>query len=90
MNIRTTDGTLEEYNVEKVFNDIVESYKSINEAVDEHLIRNVIESLFVYENMTSAEIRRLIEEALMSVNKKVARAYISKYDTINSDKEYKR
>jgi ribonucleoside-triphosphate reductase len=90
MNIRTTDGTLEEYNVEKVFNDIVESYKSINEEVDEHLIRNVIESLFVYENMTSAEIRRLIEEALMSVNKKVARAYISKYDTINSDKEYKR
>lgn len=90
MNIRTTDGTLEEYSVEKVFNDIVESYKSIKEEVDEHLIRNIIDNLFVYENMTSAEIRRLVEDALMSVNKKVARAYISKYDTIDSDKNFKR
>lgn len=90
MNIRTTDGTLEEYSVEKVFNDIVESYKSIKEEVDEHLIRNIIDNLFVYENMTSAEIRRLVEDALMSINKKVARAYISKYDTIDSDKNFKR
>ena len=90
MNIRTTDGTLEEYSVEKVFNDIVESYKSIKEEVDEHLIRNIIDNLFVYENMTSVEIRRLVEDALMSINKKVARAYISKYDTIDSDKNFKR
>ena len=90
MNIRTTDGTLEEYSVEKVFNDIADSYKSVNEEVDEHLIRNIIDNLFVYENMTSVEIRRLIEDALMSVNKKVARAYISKYDTIDSDKNFKR
>jgi len=90
MNIRKSDGTLEEYNVDKVFNDIVDAYKSINEEIDEHLIKNVVDSLFVYENMSSSEIRRLVEDALMSVNKKVARAYISKYDTINSDMNFKK
>lgn len=90
MNIRTTDGTLEEYSAEKVTNDIASAYKSINEDIDEHLIKNVVDSLFIYENITSSEIRRLVEEALMTVNKKVARAYISKYDTINSDMNFKK
>lgn len=90
MNIRTTDGTLEEYSAEKVTNDIANAYKSINEEIDEHLIKNIVDSLFIYENITSSEIRRLVEEALMSVNKKVARAYISKYDTINSDINFKK
>lgn len=90
MNIRTTDGTLEEYSAEKVTNDIASAYRSINEDVDDHLIKNIVDNLFIYENITSAEIRRLIEDALMTVNKKVARAYISKYDTINSDMNFKK
>lgn len=90
MNIRTSDGTLEEYSTEKVTNDIVSAYKSINEDVDDRLIKSIVDNLFVYENITSSEIRRLVEDALMSVNKKVARAYISKYDTINSDISFRK
>ena len=90
MNIRKTDGSLEEYSKDKIIHGITCAYKSISEEVDESLIKNIADNLFVYENMTSAEIRRLVENALMSVNKKVAREYMKKYDTINSDINFKK
>lgn len=90
MNIRKSDGTLEEYSVDKVIKGITGAYKTANEEINESLIENIADNLFIYENMTSAEIRRLVENALMSVNKKVARAYVSKFDTINSDINFKK
>ena len=39
-----------------------------------------MEGLFVYEGMSTSEIRRQVEEALMSINKKVAKAYIENND----------
>ena len=90
MNIRKTDGSLEEYSKDKIIHGITCAYESIGEEVDESLIKNIADNLFVYENMTSSEIRRLVENALMSVNKKVAREYMKKYDTINSDINFKK
>lgn len=90
MNIRKTDGSLEEYSVDKVINGIKSAYKSINEEIDENLIKNIADNLFIYENMTSTEIRRLIENALMSVNKKVAREYMSQYDNRSNDINFKK
>ena len=44
------------------------------------LIESLINNLFIYDKISSSEIRRQVEEALMSVNKKVAREYIKKYE----------
>jgi len=41
---------------------------------------SIAENLYIYDKITSREIRRQVEESLMSINKKVAVAYIEKFD----------
>jgi ribonucleoside-triphosphate reductase len=78
MEVRKSDSTFEEYNPEKVKHGICEAYTSVNETCPDGLIESLIRNLFIYDKISSSEIRRQVEEALMSVNKKVARAYITK------------
>ncbi len=80
MEVRKSDSTFEEYNPEKVKHGICEAYNSMNEICPDGLIESLIKNLFIYDKISSNEIRRQVEEALMSVNKKVAREYIKKYE----------
>ena len=75
MEVRKSDSTFEEYNPEKVKHGICEAYNSMNETCPDGLIESLIKNLFIYDKISSNEIRRQVEEALMSVNKKVAREY---------------
>ena len=80
MEVRKSDGTFEEYNPLKVKHGICEAYTAVEETCPDGLIESLIKNLLIYERIASSEIRRQVEEALMSVNKKVARAYIKKYE----------
>lgn len=80
MEVKKSDGSFEEFDVSKVKRGICEAFASIGEVCNDGLIEALIKNLFIYERIESFEIRRQVEEALMSVNKKVARAYIQKYD----------
>lgn len=80
MEVRKSTGLLEEYDSKKVKNGICEAYKSIGEVCNEAVLENVVNSLYIYDNISTSEIRRQVEEALMSLNKKAAKAYIEKND----------
>ena len=80
MEVRKSDSTFEEYNSDKVKHGICEAYTAVNETCPDGLIESLINNLFIYDKISSNEIRRQVEEALMSVNKKVAREYIKKYE----------
>ena len=80
MEVRKSEGYFEEYDSEKVKHGICEAYASVNEICPDGLIESLIRNLFIYDKISSSEIRRQVEEALMSVNKKVARAYIKNYE----------
>ena len=80
MRVRKCDGSFEEYNSDKVKRGICEAYTAVNETCPDGLIDSLANNLFIYDNISSSEIRRQVEEALMSVNKKVAREYIKKYE----------
>ena len=80
MEVRKSDSTFEEYNSEKVKHGICEAYTAVKEVCPDGLIESLINNLFIYDKISSSEIRRQVEEALMSVNKKVAREYIKKYE----------
>lgn len=80
MEVRKSDSSFEEYNPAKVKHGICEAYISANEVCPDGLIESLIKNLFIYDKISSMEIRRQVEEALMSVNKKVARAYIKNYE----------
>ena len=80
MRVRKCDGSFEEYNSDKIKRGICEAYTAVNETCPDGLIDSLANNLFIYDNISSSEIRRQVEEALMSVNKKVAREYIKKYE----------
>lgn len=83
MIVYKSDKTYEEYSPEKVRRGICEAYNEIGETCQEDLINSIILNLFIYDKISSKEIRRQVEESLMSINKKVAKAYIEKNQDIN-------
>ena len=79
MNIRKIDGSIEEFNKQKVKDSICKAYESVGEICNDLILNSIVESLFLYENIKSVEIRRQVENALMSINKKVAKSFADKY-----------
>lgn len=91
MNVRKTDGSFQEFDSEKIKHSICEAFASVGEVCNNGLIEALIKNLFIYEKISSQEIRRQVEESLMSINKKVAKSYIQKYDELrNNDKILKK
>ena len=80
MEVKKSDGTYQEFDVAKIKEGICEAFNSVGEECQEGVIDSLVKNLYVYDRMTSKEIRRQVEECLMSINKRVARAYIQKYD----------
>ncbi|MCF0175328.1 MAG: ribonucleoside-triphosphate reductase, partial [Bacteroidales bacterium] len=80
MEVRKTNGSYEEYDKAKLARGIHEAYRTANEYCDDAIVVSIINNLYIYERITSAEIRRQVEESLMSINKRVALAYIEKFD----------
>ena len=80
MEVRKSNNTFEEFSRDKVKNGICEAYKTAGEKCEEVILESIVNGLFVYEGIATSEIRRQVEEALMSINKKVAKAYIEKND----------
>ena len=78
--VRKTNGSYEEYDKVKLMNGIREAYKSAGEECPEAVVISIAENLYIYDKITSREIRRQVEESLMSINKKVAISYIEKFD----------
>lgn len=78
--VRKTNGSYEEYDKVKLMNGIREAYKTVGEECPEAVVVSIAENLYIYDKITSREIRRQVEESLMSINKKVAVAYIEKFD----------
>lgn len=78
--VRKTNGSYEEYDKVKLMNGIREAYKTAGEECPEAVVVSIAENLYIYDKITSREIRRQVEESLISINKKVAVAYIEKFD----------
>lgn len=80
MNVRKSTNLLEEFDKEKVKNGICKAYEATGEECDDLILESIVNSLFLYDNISSAEIRRQVEDALMSINKKVAKEYSRSYN----------
>lgn len=87
MKVYKSDKTYEEYNPEKIIYGICEAYRSTNEKCQDELINSIVSNLYVYDKISTKEIRKQVEDSLMSINKKVAKAYIERYKTDNELKD---
>ena len=79
MNVRKTNGSTEEFDYQKVKDSICRAYETAGELCDELILQSIVSSLFLYDNIKTIEIRRQVENALMSINKKVAKCFTEKY-----------
>ena len=80
MEVRKSKGFREEYSKEKVKNGICEAYIAAGEKCEDVILESIANGLFIYDGISTSEIRRQVEEALMSINKRVAKKYIEKND----------
>lgn len=80
MNVRKSTDFLEEFDKQKVKDGICKAYEAAGEECDELLLESIANSIFLYDNISSSEIRRQVEDALMSINKKVAKEYSKNYN----------
>ncbi len=80
MEVRKTNGTFEEFDREKLMNGIRLAYVHTGQPVPEDVVVSVVDNLFIYDKMSSQEIRRQVVDSLMSINKKVALEYIETFD----------
>lgn len=79
MYVRKSTGSIEEFDNQKVKDSICSAYEAVGEVCDDLILQSITNSLYVYDNISTMEIRRQVEDALMSINKKVARAFSEKY-----------
>ena len=87
MDVRKSDGSYEEFDREKAKDGICEAYTAANEECNNVLIDSIVDNLFLFNKIDSSEIRRQIEDALMSINKKVAKEYIKRFVSDNELKK---
>lgn len=80
MEVRKSDNTVEDYSEDKIRKGVYAAFKSAGEECNEYKVSYILGSLSIYDNITSAEIRRQVEAALMSISKPAAKAYIQTYD----------
>lgn len=76
MDVRKSNGSYEEFSREKAKKSICEAYNSIGEECNDTILEAIVNGLYVYEKISTMEIDRQIVEALMSINKKVAKSFV--------------
>ena len=80
MEVSKTNGTFEEFDRAKLIDGIHQAFASSGQECHEGIVTSIVDNLYLYDGMSSQEIRRQVVEALMSVNKKVAVEYIETFD----------
>lgn len=78
MEVRKSDGSLQEFNSDKIKEVIRSAYETCGEECSEVVVDSIVNGLYIYDKILTSEIDRQVSEALMSVNKKAAKAFIDK------------
>ena len=77
MEVRKSNGTIEEFSCEKVKSGIFAAYQKAKQKYDESISEDICNSLNLYGGISTKEIREQVEELLMDHSKKAAKAYIA-------------
>lgn len=85
MEVRKSDNSVEEYSVEKIRRGVKSAFETIGKKCDDVIVDFVLNEMRVYDNITTAEIRKQIEHVLMDIDKDAAHAYIETYDKITAE-----
>lgn len=90
MEVRKSDGLVEEYSRDKVKRGIQEAYARVGEKKDNPAIKEILDKVDseVYDGIASSEIREIVERELSCKNYKVAKEYILYWDKQENIKRF--
>ena len=80
MDVRKTTGEFEEFDIEKLKKGIREAYRGTGQVAPEEVVVSITDNLYIYDKISSQEIRRQVVDSLMSINKRAAQEYIERFD----------
>ena len=80
MDVRKTNGSFEEFDKEKLMQGIRQAYLATGQVPPEAVVVSITDNLYIYDKISSQEIRRQVVNSLMSINKKAALEYIERFD----------
>lgn len=76
MEVRKSTGQFEEYQCNKVKGGVFAAFQKAKQEYNDEIGDSICEKLVLYDGITTGEIRQQVEESLMSINKKAAKAYV--------------
>lgn len=80
MDVRKTNGSYEEFDKDKLKRGIREAYRATGQKCPEEVVVSITDNMYIYDKISSQEIRRQVVDSLMSINKKAALEYIETFD----------
>ena len=86
MKVVKSDGKVEEFDSHKIKQNVLNAYQKVGETANEIVIDLIINNLFLYENIKTKDIRKQMEDALMSINKNIAKQYIQMHGKSDENK----
>jgi len=76
MEVKKSDGSYEQYSADKVKSGVYAAYNKTKQEYNEETGDTIVSKLNLHDDISTEEIRAQVEEILMDINKKVAKAYI--------------
>lgn len=76
MKVKKSDGSYEQYSADKVKSGVYAAYNKTKQEYSEETGDTIVSKLNLHDDISTEEIRAQVEEILMDINKKVAKAYI--------------
>ena len=80
MEVRKTNGSYEEFDKQKLMAGIRLAFTATGQRCPEEVVVSITDNLFIYDRISSQEIRRQVVDSLMSINKRAALEYIEQFD----------
>ena len=80
MDVRKSDGTYEEFSRKKLTNIVKKVFKTANIECDGDCIKEIIDSLYIYDGILCSSIRKQLEERFDERDKRLLNAYKSVKD----------
>lgn len=88
MDVRKSDGSYEEFNRKKLSNIVKKTFKSAGVECDEDCVKEIVDSLYIYDGIMCSSIRKQLQERFMERDERLLEAYMTNKEKKNRIKAF--
>ena len=88
MVVRKSDGSYEEFDRKKLSNIVKKTFKSAGITCDEDCVKEIVDSLYIYDGIMCSSIRKQLQERFSERNEELLIAYLTAKEKKNRIKDF--